>query len=90
MQIWIDADACPKVIKEILFRAAIRTKTLSGMKLIWHSTAGRTYRVVYRDTLTASWADLSGDIVATASSTSWTDTTSSTVARRFYRVHVLN
>jgi len=25
MQIWIDADACPKVIKEILFRAARRT-----------------------------------------------------------------
>lgn len=28
MQIWVDADACPKVIKEILFRAAMRTKTL--------------------------------------------------------------
>ncbi|KTC91399.1 YaiI/YqxD family protein [Fluoribacter dumoffii] len=27
MHIWIDADACPKVIKEILFRAAVRTKT---------------------------------------------------------------
>jgi len=27
MQIWIDADACPAVIKDILFRAAIRTKT---------------------------------------------------------------
>jgi uncharacterized protein YaiI (UPF0178 family) len=27
MQIWVDADACPNVIKEILFRAAIRTKT---------------------------------------------------------------
>lgn len=26
MQIWVDADACPKVIKEILFKAAIRTK----------------------------------------------------------------
>ena len=26
MQIWVDADACPKVIKEILFRAAERTK----------------------------------------------------------------
>lgn len=26
MQIWVDADACPKVIKEILFRAAIRTQ----------------------------------------------------------------
>lgn len=27
MQIWIDGDACPKAIKEILFRAAIRTQT---------------------------------------------------------------
>ncbi|APG27571.1 hypothetical protein A7E78_06810 [Syntrophotalea acetylenivorans] len=26
MQIWIDADACPKPIKEILFRAAERVK----------------------------------------------------------------
>ncbi|HLF97927.1 MAG TPA: YaiI/YqxD family protein, partial [Methylococcaceae bacterium] len=26
MQIWIDADACPGVIKEILFRAAERVK----------------------------------------------------------------
>ncbi len=24
MQIWVDADACPKVIKDILFRAAVR------------------------------------------------------------------
>ena len=27
MQIWVDADACPAVIKEILFRAAQRTGT---------------------------------------------------------------
>lgn len=26
MKIWVDGDACPKVIKEILFRVAIRTK----------------------------------------------------------------
>lgn len=26
MQIWVDADACPNVIKEVLFRAADRTK----------------------------------------------------------------
>lgn len=26
MHIWVDADACPKVIKDILFRAATRTK----------------------------------------------------------------
>ncbi len=27
MKIWVDADACPVVIKEILFKAAIRTQT---------------------------------------------------------------
>jgi len=27
MQIWVDADACPNVIKEILFRAAARVQT---------------------------------------------------------------
>ena len=26
MQIWVDADACPKVVKEILFRVADRAK----------------------------------------------------------------
>ena len=25
MQIWVDADACPKVVKEVLCRAATRT-----------------------------------------------------------------
>ncbi len=28
MKIWVDADACPNAIKEILFRAAKRTETL--------------------------------------------------------------
>ena len=27
MKIWVDADACPKDAKELLFRAAIRTQT---------------------------------------------------------------
>lgn len=31
MQIWVDADACPGVIKEILFRAAERTKTMTTL-----------------------------------------------------------
>jgi len=26
MHIWVDADACPAVIKEILYRAAERTR----------------------------------------------------------------
>ena len=29
MTIWVDADACPVVVKEIIFRAAIRTETQS-------------------------------------------------------------
>jgi len=29
MQIWVDAAACPQVIKEILFRAAERTQVLA-------------------------------------------------------------
>ena len=28
MTIWIDGDACPKLIKDVLYRAAIRTKKL--------------------------------------------------------------
>ena len=27
MQIWVDGDACPKVVKQILFKATIRTGT---------------------------------------------------------------
>lgn len=39
MLIWVDADACPKVIKEILFRATVRTKT----SLILVANASLTY-----------------------------------------------
>ena len=38
MQIWVDADACPKLIKEILFRAAERTQVsliLVANTLLW-------------------------------------------------------
>ncbi|HCI13209.1 MAG: hypothetical protein A2063_08005 [Gallionellales bacterium GWA2_60_142] len=38
MRIWVDADACPKVIKEILFRAAERRQiplTLVANKLLY-------------------------------------------------------
>ncbi len=31
MQIWVDADACPVVIKEILFRAAQRTHIMTTL-----------------------------------------------------------
>ena len=31
MQIWVDADACPQAIKEILFRAAERAKVVTTL-----------------------------------------------------------
>jgi len=31
VQIWVDADACPQVIKEILFRAAERAQILTTL-----------------------------------------------------------
>lgn len=31
MQIWVDADACPKAIKDILFRVAERTKIMTTL-----------------------------------------------------------
>ena len=31
MRIWVDADACPQVIKEILFRAAERAQVLTTL-----------------------------------------------------------
>ena len=31
MRIWVDADACPNVIKEILFRAADRVGASGGV-----------------------------------------------------------
>jgi uncharacterized protein YaiI (UPF0178 family) len=31
LKIWVDADACPVVIKEILFKAAERTETLTTL-----------------------------------------------------------
>lgn len=39
MKIWVDADACPGVIKEILFRAAMRTGILTTL------VANQTLRV---------------------------------------------
>jgi len=48
MQIWVDADACPKVIKEILFRAAERLEirlTLVANKLL-HCPPSRLIRAL--------------------------------------------
>lgn len=74
MQIWVDADACPVVIKEILFRAADRTgitTTLVANRLLKtpHSTYIRAMQVEAGfDVADNKIVDLltAGDLVVTA------------------------
>lgn len=48
MQIWVDADACPKVIKEVLFRAADRAQvnTILVANQLIRTPASRYIRAV--------------------------------------------
>ncbi len=48
MQIWVDADACPRVIKEILFRAAERLKV---SVILLANSALRTPQSLYIETI---------------------------------------
>lgn len=58
-----------------------------GFTLQWTSVPGFTYRVVFKNHLTdANWADLSGDILAVSTNTSWTDFSTTGVPQRFYAV----
>lgn len=45
VQIWVDADACPVVIKEILFRAAERTKTRLTLVANQYITTPRSHYI---------------------------------------------
>jgi len=65
------------------------TKVWNGMKLTWNSVAGKIYRISYTNALNGTWGDLSGNITATTTSTSWIDT-SALPAQRYYRVYSIN
>jgi len=65
-------------------------KVPDGLNLTWSSVPGKVYRVAYRSTLSGPWADLSGSITATESSTSWTDSTDSSAPQRFYCVYAID
>ena len=54
--------------------------------LRWTSLAGKVYRVEYKTDLSdPGWTALSGDVSATSSLTTWSDTTAGG-PRRFYRI----
>ncbi|HWW03065.1 MAG TPA: glycoside hydrolase family 9 protein [Candidatus Acidoferrum sp.] len=62
--------------------------TVGGsMSLNWTSLPGQTYHVVFKNTLNdTNWTDLSGPVTATYTLTSWTDSLSTGVPQRFYRI----
>jgi hypothetical protein len=67
------------------------SKTLGGgIKFTWNSVAGKIYRVASKANMTSPWKDLSPNITATATTTSWTDTIMSHTNQQFYTVYSTN
>ncbi len=67
------------------------SKSANGMTLSWNSVAGKTYRIAYKDSLSAtSWTDSGANVTATATVTSWTDSTAAAVAQRYYSIYAAN
>ncbi len=61
----------------------------SAQRIAWSSVAGKTYRVLGKSNLTdADWVQLSDDIQATGTTTSWLDNDASYFAQRFYLVYM--
>jgi len=62
--------------------------TGTSSTITWSSTPGKAYRITYKNDLTdATWSDLSGNITATNTITSWKDNTAGASKHRFYLVN---
>jgi hypothetical protein len=88
-----EAESAPIVSSGgLAFAITSISKTLTnGVEITWTSTPGRTYRVAYKNSLAdTSWSMLTPAITASASSTSWVDTTAGAHEKRFYVVQVLD
>ena len=84
-----DPQQCAPVVVNPTPVTVILTKIWSGVKLTWNSVAGKIYRVSYTNALTGAWGDLSANITATGTTTTWTDT-SALPNQRYYRVYSIN
>ena len=60
-----------------------------NVTVAWASQTGRLYTVYYRDDLTLGTWQILGSVTASGTSTTFTDTTASSVSQRFYRVGTL-
>jgi hypothetical protein len=81
--------SAPVVIR-VVSRQVLQNPALTSgnLTLSWSSFSGGTYRVQYKaDLNSANWSNLVGDVTATGSTASKTDTR--TISNRFYRVLLL-
>jgi hypothetical protein len=63
----------------------------NNMQITWTTIPGKVYRVLYKNDLRLpNWTDLSGNVTATATTTSWTDTTTAASSQRYYSVYCTN
>jgi len=71
--------------------SSLRKVPGNNMQITWASTPGKVYRMAYKNDLAdPNWTDLSGNISATGTTTSGTDTTSGASMQRYYSVYVTN
>jgi hypothetical protein len=65
----------------------IANRTKNGIQLTWNSQVGSSYHVQFKSSLSQStWTDLSGTILVTDTTTSWSDPAPMTDSQKFYRV----
>jgi len=65
----------------------IANRAENSVQLTWNSQPGSSYHVQFKNSLTQStWTDLSGSILATDTTTSWSDPAPMTDSQKFYRV----
>ena len=82
----IVSDTYNELIREVITPFALSAKRTANSPTVihWESIAGRTYRVLVRDSLAAPWQPLGTDLTATGAVAEATDTAA--VVTRFYQV----
>jgi hypothetical protein len=74
------------VLANVRLTLSISPATSGGITLSWPTEPGKTYKLQYKEEVTApTWTDLSGPVLADGVSLRWIDEPKGT-ARRFYRV----